>query len=432
MNNAGLIVLLASSAALAQRAPPGRVQGTPHDLTGGHLDGGSGPCDLCHTPHIANPKGSLWNLEREDRAYRTYSSDTMLARSGQPDGSSKLCLSCHDGSVAPLTRRGDRPVPQAMKTLGVDLSDDHPISVPYATTGSSARLAPPDVAPSGLGRSISADLLDRHGLVQCTSCHDPHGNDLGHFLVIPAEQDRLCRTCHSPREYDLSAHAPSDLAGRVAGCSSCHAAHGGQPETSLLKAPEARLCGDCHPDQARAAAQRSRHGDRAASIGRQSPRAVTCSTCHDAHVVRRRIAYERRLLSDPRDAIRPRRLLPSNETPYNNHDEPSKAAETTGDGFCLRCHDGTWLGATNVRVELQSRGQRTTLFAVGSSNLHAKHAGPDARGAVGCTYCHDAHGSAGTLGVQRGALLYPWLTVREYPYRGKGSCASADAGGKCH
>ena len=53
-------------------------------------------CKFCHTPHNARPQAPLWNRNNAGGPYTLYSSSTLNATLGQPDGSSILCLSCHD------------------------------------------------------------------------------------------------------------------------------------------------------------------------------------------------------------------------------------------------------------------------------------------------------------------------------------------------
>ena len=56
-------------------------------------------CIFCHTPHSASPDAPMWN--RRSGGYTQYKSSTTDAAPGKPDGSSALCLSCHDGTIAP-------------------------------------------------------------------------------------------------------------------------------------------------------------------------------------------------------------------------------------------------------------------------------------------------------------------------------------------
>ncbi|HJV92252.1 MAG TPA: hypothetical protein VJ572_02200, partial [Azonexus sp.] len=67
-------------------------------------------CVFCHTPHGANTGATpLWNRKVAGsgytQSYVLYDSNTLDAKQvqgslDQPGGSSKLCLSCHDGTVA--------------------------------------------------------------------------------------------------------------------------------------------------------------------------------------------------------------------------------------------------------------------------------------------------------------------------------------------
>ena len=57
-------------------------------------------CVFCHTPHRAAPIQPLWNRLLPVSVYSVYSSNSLDALPGQPTGASKLCLSCHDGTIA--------------------------------------------------------------------------------------------------------------------------------------------------------------------------------------------------------------------------------------------------------------------------------------------------------------------------------------------
>ena len=104
-------------------------------------------CIFCHSPHNANPQAPLWNHSLSAVGnYRMYWSPTMKAypsagAAPQPDGASKLCLSCHDGTIAlgavgsratpiPVTGGPTLP-PTSPGYLGTDLSGSHPISIVY-------------------------------------------------------------------------------------------------------------------------------------------------------------------------------------------------------------------------------------------------------------------------------------------------------------
>ncbi|MBI5239162.1 MAG: hypothetical protein HY926_01690, partial [Elusimicrobia bacterium] len=91
----------------------------------------------------------------------------------------------------------------------------------------------------------------------CTSCHDPHDNRYGKFLVKPNANAALCTTCHQKTNYTSSAHAVSHLAYTPPGgsattvreysCRSCHQTHGASTaQAYLLRGAEENTCYLCH------------------------------------------------------------------------------------------------------------------------------------------------------------------------------------------
>lgn len=193
-------------------------------------------CVFCHTPHRAGSAAPLWNRTMSSAEYKLYSSVTLLSPTSpaiRPDRSSKVCLSCHDGTVAlgqvvnigggPSTismQQSSAPIttlpPSASSYLGTDLSGHHPISIEMNAElvsdkqnqcndgkvtfrlcmprqGQPVRLMPTDNAYRSSGGS-------RMG-VQCTSCHDPHNDPAppnSVFLKVgdANNTDQLCMTCH--------------------------------------------------------------------------------------------------------------------------------------------------------------------------------------------------------------------------------------------
>ena len=145
-----LAALLACSATLLGLvAAPAQAQTeiarTVHNLTpsgpgGVKASQPAGVCLFCHTPHNANPTRALWNRELPGVTYELYTSSTLRATLNQPTGTSRLCLSCHDGLLALGNLRVPPPTgPLTLgpltgpDVLGTDLSDDHPISFVYDT-----------------------------------------------------------------------------------------------------------------------------------------------------------------------------------------------------------------------------------------------------------------------------------------------------------
>jgi hypothetical protein len=154
------------------------LKNSHHDFSGA-LWSGNEYCKPCHTPHNANmevPGSPLWNHQVTDASFQLYSSPTLNSVPGQPMGNSKLCLSCHDGTVAIDNHSGftGGTYYVTFGNLSTNLSDDHPISFAYnaALASNDAGLYNPASASSGLGGTIEEDLL-QEGNLECTSCHDP-------------------------------------------------------------------------------------------------------------------------------------------------------------------------------------------------------------------------------------------------------------------
>ena len=178
--------------------------GSAHDFSDDSWNTSGQICLVCHTPHNADVSVSnapLWNHETTNATFTTYSSATMDATTGQPDASSKLCLSCHDGTVA-VDNFGNQTGGSHYLTGGPDigtaLSDDHPISFTYdaALAAVDDGLYDPSTTNSGLGNTISSDMLIGNQ-VQCASCHDVHnGSGIAKLLKISNNASALCLTCH--------------------------------------------------------------------------------------------------------------------------------------------------------------------------------------------------------------------------------------------
>lgn len=194
-----------------------KIQSSHHDFKGRSWSNNE-ICIVCHTPHNALteiPEAPLWNHTLSDAIYQVYSSPTMDANSGQPSGISKLCLCCHDGSVAYDSHSGRTGTlfVNTKTTVGTDLRNDHPISFDYNSSLASIddELYDPSVRLSGLGGTISEDLL-YNGKMECISCHDVHisRNDSGcvgchqmhpmRTVSLSLRKDNigsgLCLTCH--------------------------------------------------------------------------------------------------------------------------------------------------------------------------------------------------------------------------------------------
>lgn len=192
-------------------ASAGTIVGTKHDLSAQTWAGGE-ICVVCHTPHNAgSTEGPLWNHTITTATHTMYTSPSLDAASdGQVTGTSKLCLSCHDGTVAVDSFGGTAGGAYSLGNafnLGTDLSNDHPISITYDSTLATvdAGLFDPATTEVTIGEGMHtktgsiSDVMLPGGKVQCASCHDVHNQfavQNTKLLRVTNAGSGLCLTCH--------------------------------------------------------------------------------------------------------------------------------------------------------------------------------------------------------------------------------------------
>jgi len=200
---AALGSLLAASAAVAG------ISGTPHDMSGKGW-GTTELCKFCHTPHLAqNVTGApLWNHASSVKAYTLYSSATFDPNGGttigQPGPQSKLCLSCHDGTVANdsfanagVLQTGTHYMTSTNLIAGSgSLASDHPIAFIYnGALATSAKHLNTPVSTSWVDAGHTLPLYN--GYLECASCHAVHDNTYTKFLRMSNAGSAMCMTCHT-------------------------------------------------------------------------------------------------------------------------------------------------------------------------------------------------------------------------------------------
>jgi predicted CXXCH cytochrome family protein len=171
-------------------------------------------CKPCHTPH-GNPDTSiapLWQSRTLSAGtYKTYRSSTTDytdpcdANPNVLTGISKLCLSCHDGSLAIDSIKSGSTMIESINADArvtdaaddTDLTDMHPVGVTYNTTLTSADgdlALPGDVDSEGLLENYVDAATG--GIVTCMSCHNAHDEDDYGKLLRDNAQSQVCTTCH--------------------------------------------------------------------------------------------------------------------------------------------------------------------------------------------------------------------------------------------
>ncbi len=200
------------------------ILSSPHDFKAELWNTRPGElCRVCHVPHDhgrtlaiqtgIETSGLLWNHKLSSVVYTLYSSPSLNGVIGQPTGTAKMCLGCHDGTIAlgamdskaalPVTATviqdidTDYQVPGALMTPS--LQGTHPISITYDVSDTGLKPTTNTIGTSG----TIASLLDG-GKVQCSTCHDVHDSAgeavAGTHLLRQsntATASGLCLACHN-------------------------------------------------------------------------------------------------------------------------------------------------------------------------------------------------------------------------------------------
>jgi hypothetical protein len=293
-------------------------------------------CVFCHTPHSAEniPGAPLWNRKLSGATYNTYQSSSIDASidelSKGPGGLSRLCLSCHDGTMAvgsvnvlngqasPTINMagtgtgGTMPAGSGTSTgftrnLGVDLTNDHPISFTYdaSVAALDGELRSPDgnVVGTRTRGAAKPKLPLENGQMQCTTCHDPHLK----------ETDPLKGAAKFLRLNRLQESTPTGGAFSETGDIFCLACHEKAGQTWALSAHANPLVAD---EQFSAAGATQREFPANLPVWR-----AACMSCHDTHTVQ----GARRLLREGTDSLA----------------KPKTGGNSAIEETCYQCHSST-------------------------------------------------------------------------------------------
>ncbi len=351
------MLLLASAGALRAQYN-GDVLGQ-HQLSlnsGSPITGKISGCAYCHVPHSGlGGSTPLWNQKLSTVTYVPYTSSTYHEKgnpnpaSGAPNisNSSSLCLSCHDGTVAPgqTVLYGNMPMfgkmdPADLIGANVNgqypLQSDHPFSLILPFQDSPDLFA--SLASHGTTNDPTGAVSLIRGNVECNSCHNPHVQNKDtisqKFLVRDDSSGAICLQCHDiNRSYSSqgnaslwqknplagwqnSAHAlstnkldPSLKIGNYStvatnACLSCHAPHNAPGPVELTRAPNEQDCLNCHTKNGIGPDIQSEYNN-AGNVGHPFPqgtnshdavedllstkvvlngnRHATCVDCHNSH-----------------------------------------------------------------------------------------------------------------------------------------------------
>jgi len=402
-------------------------------------------CVFCHAPRSHSLSLGLWNEDQPDHLLvYPYDRPSEDMPAGKPDGSSLVCLGCHDGTIA----LGDvvsrtQSAGTARGVARTDISDGHPVSLPYdpGEINESMKLESRDRLPEQV-------RLDSEGKIQCTTCHDPHDDTYGNFLVMADSAKTLCVACHQKSNWDSSAHNSASATwnhrgpdpwpftksrGTVAehGCANCHTPHtAGDGRYLLNLINEEDNCLSCHngnvarTDISSEFNKVSHHpvelttgvhqADEAVYLS-PSDRHVECVDCHDPHSARR--------------AEDDKGFVFTTDIPGIDVNGAAKTNIAAEFEMCFRCHgDGPGRRAmptprvhdqSNVRLQFDNGNPSFhPVVAPGNNPDVPSLIAPYAENSIiGCSDCHsgDASSKLGGQGPDGPhGSIYASLLIRNY------------------
>jgi predicted CXXCH cytochrome family protein len=376
-----------------------------------------------------------------------YSSSTLQAVPGQPDGSSVLCLSCHDGTIAlgnVISRPADisfsggvTRMPAGHTNLTTDLSDDHPVSFLYNSALSVADGQLKDPA------SISYPVTLEKNKVQCTSCHDAHNNIYGKFLVTTNEFSGLCFKCHDRTYWSASSHNTSTKTWTGTGtnpwqhtaytnvasnaCESCHNPHNAGGKKRLMNyLAEENNCLNCHDGNVASKNIKTEfskpyihnvYGYTGTHDANEpalvSTMHVECEDCHNPHAVKQLAATAPSVngfntgvlgINQAGNSVKPAQY--EYEICYRCHaDSPTKPASRTTRA----------IAQNNVRLEFDMTGPSFHPVVGAGKNTACPSLIRPAYTESSKIYCSDCHASNGP-GAPAGPHGSIYLSILKYRY----------------
>ena len=196
-------------------------------------------CLTCHgdvSQHLASG-GGLGNV--------------FAFREESPLQISDRCLNCHSD-----THPGFASSPHA--TAGLGCTDCHSNHSPGALSSSLLKAPANHILALGDNARTSAVCADCHGdvlnqfamnerhrlregVLECTSCHNPHEQQQRIFLG--GFKQEQCMNCHADKGGPFVFEHP---ASRMEGCTACHSPHGSPNRHLLMTQRVAETCLSCH------------------------------------------------------------------------------------------------------------------------------------------------------------------------------------------
>jgi len=236
---------LMAGMAYAGTAPKTGINGSMHDMNiyNASPDALGRTCVFCHTPHNAVTVNTapLWNRADIAAAPAAYvwkmpTNSPFTIGTDPTVGPTRLCLSCHDGSVAPdshltnNTKAGSKSMVAGDSAYIKDLGKTHPVGFSYNDAVANTGRGTAELMPVGTGfitaatadlaafntnargtlatsatKTIASVLFGTTGVMTCASCHEVHNTTnaspdtagaYNYFLHAKEENSAICLSCH--------------------------------------------------------------------------------------------------------------------------------------------------------------------------------------------------------------------------------------------
>ncbi len=404
------------------------LTGTVHDLRKsapedknrvGQTAETGGPCSACHLSHHYARAFEPSELDPDGRCVPCHQIGRAAARHARatmehPETHCVVCHNPHDETNQHFLRK---PAPAVCTDCHKGFANGlaggmHPLgSMPYDV--------PQELLAAG------AEAFGKSKELTCLTCHSTHSSTHKPLLVMPADTNQLCLSCHErglaemgpdgklPRHGQmpkLNAEQRKVVEGRGARvgtngellCVSCHKVHHAEPNADLLafRPKSEDACSACHPKQAGVVGTvhdlRTNFPDEKNAAGMTPREAGACSGCHTAH--------------RPARAATPGEADVSGQCTSCHRADGIAGKSLAGNAGhpgtnCAACHNPHESGASHFLVKDQPELCRTChaeqYALTGGPHDTAKNAEKWAKLPNGgehgpCLACHAAHGAKGS------------------------------------
>ena len=339
-------------------------------------------CAFCHTPH--NPDAGntpLWNKTLAAKTYVPYTSNSLDAQitqtsSRQPLGSSKLCLSCHDGAMALGSVRVLRGISYSAEAEVISVNNSTATKMP---TGQIPSQTPGGAAGAATG--VTTGYTRNLGGTTNLDLTNDHPISITYDSTLAARDGEM-RTPDGNQQW-----------GTVFG------------RRGVVNGTKYRPTLPLEP------------------TGDSSAGQVQCTTCHDPHIKETDLTAEHNI-----KFLRGNRFQKA---------QPTNAYSSTNDIICLACHDkgmqgdgNTWAYSVHANNQVATQTYRS---GTGSSGETREFPANIPVWKAACLNCHDTHTVTGSRRLLReGTDATPGSALSAGGFKAGGSSALEETCYQCH